>query len=97
MIQIRIIGIRKSGGAFNDHSAISHYQWLDGSGQIGIWDRVRTVNWIRENPRERAAYVRDNKGDIAYCKVVKNQFGTLFLETYLDNTIKDNLLSLPLI
>lgn len=95
MIQIRIIGIRKPGGAYNDHAAISHYQWMDNTGKTGIWDRISTVNWILENPREHAAYVRDNRGDIAYCKVVRNQYGTLFLETYTDHTLKDNLLSLP--
>lgn len=95
MMQIRIIGIRKPGGAYNDHAVISHYQWMDSTGQIGIWDRTRTVNWILENPREHAAYVRDNRGDVAYCKVARNQYGTLFLETYADYTLKDNLLSLP--
>ena len=97
MIQIRIIGIRKPGGAHNDHSAISHYQLIDNNGQVGIWDRMSAVNWILENPREHAAYIQDSRGDIAYCKVVKNYHGILFLETYVDNTFRDNLLSLPLI
>jgi len=95
MIQIRIIGIRKPGGAYNDHSAISHYQWQDGTGNIGLWDRIIMVNWILGNPREHAAYVQDSRGDVAYCKVVRNQYGTLFLETYSNFSLRDNLLSLP--
>ena len=96
MIQVQIIGIRKPGGAY-DHSAITHYQWRDLTGQIVIWERMRMVNWLLEDPAQHKAYVRDRLGEIAYCKVVKNQYGTLFLETYADNTMRDNLLSLPLI
>lgn len=95
MIQIRIIGIRKSSEVLNDHSSISHYQWQDETGHIVIWGRTIMVNWILENPREHAVYVRDSRGDVAYCKVVRNQYGTLFLETYPDQTLCDNLLSLP--
>lgn len=96
MIQIRIIGIRKPGGAYNDHSAISHYQWRNEiTGETFTWDRMTMVNWILQNPRENVAYVKNFKGNIAYCKVVRNQFGTMFLETYSNNTMSDNLLSLP--
>ena len=95
MNQIRIIGIRKPGGAYNDHAAVSHYQWQNAVGEISIWDRMTMVSWILKNPRENVAYVKDSRGDIAYCKVVRNQFGTLFLETYPDYTSRDNLLNLP--
>lgn len=95
-MQVRIIGIRKPGGIYNDHSAISHYQWKnEETGQTNIAERMAMVNWILENPRENLAYVRDFRGDTAYCKVVKNQYGTVFLETYADSTWRDNLLSLP--
>lgn len=97
MIQIRIIGIRKPGGIYDDHSAISHYKWQDGAGNVGIWDRNQMTSWLLQNPREHAAYVTDSRGDIAYCKVVRNQYGTLFLQTYADYTAKDNLLNLPII
>lgn len=96
MIKIQIIGIRKPGGAY-DHSAITHYQWKDEIGQVAVWERMKMVNWILENSAEHKAYVKDSLGEIAYCKVVKNQYGTLFLETYPDQTRRDNLLSLPLI
>lgn len=95
MISIQIIGIRKPGGVHNDHSAISHYQWRDGNGQVDIWDRMTMVNWIYENSREHAAYVRDANGDVAYCKIMKSYAGRLFLETRPDRTMADNLLSLP--
>ncbi len=95
MINIQIIGIRKPGGAYNDHSAISHYQWRDGNGQVDVWDRMAMVNWILENPKDHAAYVRDVNGDVAYCKVMKSPAGTFFLETRPDRTLADNLLSLP--
>ncbi len=94
MIDVQIIGIRKPGGVYNDHTAISHYQWKDVNGQIAIWDRMTMVNWLLEN-NEHRAYVRDRYGDIAYCKVMKSPAGTLFLETRPDGTIADNLLSLP--
>jgi len=95
MIEIQIIGIRKPGGVYDNHTAISHYQWRDGNGQIAIWDRMRMVNWLLENYQEHRAYVRDSNGDKAYCKVMKSPAGTLFLETYPDRTLADNLLSLP--
>ncbi len=95
MIQIQIIGIRKPGGAHNDHSAISHYQWRDEIGQVDIWERMRMVNWIMENPDQHKAYVRGSRGDIAYCRVMRSPAGTLFLETYPDHTQADNLLNLP--
>jgi hypothetical protein len=95
MIYIQIIGIRKPGGAYNDHTAISHYQWKDVTGQIAIWDRMKMVNWLLENPSEHSAYVRDSRGDVAYCKVMKSPAGNLFLETRPDGTVADNLLNLP--
>ena len=95
MIDIQIIGIRKPGGVYNDHSAISHYQWRDGANNTAIWERLNTVNWILENPREHRAYVRDRLGEVAFCRVMKSPTGTLFLETRPDGAVADNLLSLP--
>lgn len=95
MIDVQIIGIRKPGGPYNDHSAISHYQWKDMTGQTDIWERMKMVNWLLEKPTEHRAYVKDSIGDIAYCKVMRSPAGTLFLETRPDRTMADNLLSLP--
>lgn len=94
MIKIQIIGIRKPGGATNHHSAISHYKWQDQNGQIGIWDRMTMVNWIQQDPDNHKAYVTDRAGDVVYCRVVRNQYGTLFLETRPDGILADNLLRL---
>ncbi len=54
------------------------------------------IDWLLSDLNQHKAFVRDRQGDKAYCKVVKNQFGTIFLETYADGTIADNLLNLPL-
>ncbi len=94
MIDVQIIGIRKPGGVYSDHTAISHYQWRDGNGQVAIWERMTMVNWILESPDHRA-YVKDRYGDVAFCKVMRSPAGTMFLETRLDRTLADNLLSLP--
>ena len=95
MIEIQIIGIRKPGGAYNTHSAITHYQWLDQTGKTGIWTRQEMIDWLLSDLNQHKAFVRDRQGDKAYCKVVKNQFGTIFLENYEDGTIANNLLNLP--
>lgn len=94
-MDVQIIGIRKPGGAFNDHSAISHYQWRDPEGKVGILERSAMINWLLEDRAYRKAYVRDSRGDIAYCRIMENQYGTRFLETYPDLMMRDNLLSLP--
>ncbi len=96
MVKIRIIGIRKPGGAYNHHSAISHYKWQDESGQTVIWDRLTMVEWLQEDPTNHKAYVEDRAGDTVNCRVVQNQHGTLFLETRPDGILADNLLRLPL-
>ncbi len=94
MIQIRITGIRKPATAYH-HSAISHYRWVDETGNSDIWDRPKMVNWLLQDQTQHKAYVLDRAGDKAYCKVVKNQYGTVFLETRPDGILADNLLRLP--
>jgi hypothetical protein len=95
MIKIQIIGIRKPGDTANHHSAISHYKWQDQNGQTGIWDRMAMVNWIQQDPDNHKAYVTDRARDVVYCRVVRNQYGTWFLETRPDGILADNLLRLP--
>ncbi len=95
VIEIQIIGIRKPGGTANIHAAISHYKWQDASGATAIWDRMQMVQWLLQDTTQHKAFVLDSQGDKAYCKVVKNRFGTVFLETYPDQTGADNLLRLP--
>lgn len=95
VIELRIIGIRKPGGVGNTHAAISHYKWQSSTGATDIWDRMQMVQWLLQDLTQHKAFVLDRQGDKAYCRVVKNQFGTVFLETYPDQTGADNLLSLP--
>jgi hypothetical protein len=93
--QIQIIGIRKPAESPNHHSAITHYQWKDSTGKIDISTRAQMVDWILEDETNRKAYVQDKFGHIAYCRIVRNVYGTSYLETYPDATTLDNLLSLP--
>lgn len=95
MIEIEIIGIRKPGGASNTHAAISHYQWKDAAGNTDIWTREQMVSWLLQDTTQRKAFVRDRRGDKAYCRVVRNVHNTIFLETYPDGILADNLLRLP--
>ncbi len=95
MIEIQITGIRKPGGAYNTHAAISHYRWKDSTGNVSIWTRERMVEWLLADSKQHRAYVMDSQGRKAYCKVVRNIYGTVFLETYPDGTVSDNLLNLP--
>jgi hypothetical protein len=90
----RITGIRKSGGADNPHEAISHYRWIDdGKTEAKITDRLTVVGWVEGE--KIPAYVKDNAGDKAYCKVNVSRAGTKFLQTNADGIWTDNLLSLP--
>lgn len=94
MIEIQITGIRKPGGVHNTHEAISHYRWQDAI-KTAIWTREQMVTWILQDTSQYKAFVVDRRGQRAYCKVVKNNYGTIFLETYADGTVADNLLNLP--
>lgn len=95
MIQKQITAIQKP-GASEHHSAISAYFWKDQSNPLGEWwDRMKMVNWILEDQDQHKAFVLDRRGDKAYCKVMKNQYGTYYLETYADGIHADNLLALP--
>lgn len=94
-MEVQIIGIRKPGGAQNTHEAISHYQWRNPAGEVGISTREEMVSWIMQNPSVNRAYVLDRQRNKAYCKVVRNDRGTVFLQTYPDGTVADNLLNLP--
>jgi hypothetical protein len=95
MIDVQIIGIRKPGGVNNEHSSISHYQWLDTTGQTDIWERLRLVDWLLDKTEIHRAYVKDRNGDIVFCKIMRSSSGNLFLETRPDGIKADNLLSLP--
>jgi hypothetical protein len=94
MTQIQIIAIRKP-TLPDHHSAITDYRWKDSSGQIKDTDRLTMVNWIQQNRAQHKAYVVDSRGDVAYCRVEHNIYGTYYLETQPDGIKSDNLLALP--
>lgn len=92
-MSVRITCVDKpSGYVQNPHEAINLYGWLDETTQeIGRTNRLEMVKWVKEGG---IAYVKDNRGDIAYCRVRSN--GRIeFLQTVADGLWKDNLLSLP--
>jgi len=89
---VRIIEIRKPGGAQNIHEAISDYKWVnEDDGKVGVSDRPTMVDWV-EN-KSGYAYVKDASGTVR-CYVNVSPAGTKFLQTYADKRWTDNLLSL---
>lgn len=91
-VQIKCIN-KSSGNHDNPHEAISHYGYFsEKSGKTEKIKRQVMVDWVKQGNR---AYVRDLKGDVAYCGRRKSVSGTEFLQTYADNVYTDNLLSLP--
>lgn len=92
-MSVRITCVDKPSGYIqNPHEAISVYGWLDESTQeVGRTNRPVMVNWVKQGG---LAYVKDNKNDVAYCRV-RNNGHTEFLQTVADNVWTDNLLSLP--
>ena len=92
-MSVRIVQIRKPGGAQNTHEAISHYKWInEATNDSGISDRVTMVDWV--DRQKGRAYVTDSRGSIN-CYVNVSPAGTKFLQTYNDGRWTDNLLSLP--
>lgn len=93
MDTIQIIRIR--GGSLQNHSAISHYQWIrTGNDQPVISTRQEIVQWIDNGKGSNRAFVTDRYRGKAYCEV-RQVSQTRFLQTYADGVWTDNLLSLP--
>lgn len=94
MTQIRIVCINKDGGNhFNPHEGITHYGWLNpANNKSDKADRATMVSWL-EKPGNYA-YVEDQFGNKAYCKVMQGN-GNKFLQTVADGTPTNNLLRLP--
>jgi hypothetical protein len=89
---IRIIGIRKPGGAQNTHQAISHYLCVeDGSRDSNLTPRLTAVGWVESGIE---LYVHHG-GRTVLCYVRISSSGTKFLQTVTDGQWTDNLLSLP--
>ncbi len=93
---VRITCIRKDGGNHsNPHEAISHLRWLnENTGESDIITRLGLYDWLKQSTSNQA-YVKDNRGNIAYVGTAETAWGTKYVRTYADRTWTDNLLSLP--
>ena len=92
MSEVRIRCINKDNGNHeNPNEAITHYGWLE-DGVMKKADRQTMVNWVKKG---NTAYVEDDEGDRADCRVRVSAHGTEFLQTYADGDYNNNLLSLP--
>ncbi len=95
MILRQIVAIRLPAVGPRHHSAIIAYRYKNQQGLLYDINRMDMVNWMLQDKEEHKAYVKDRKGDVAYCKVMHNQYGTYYLETKADGIYADNLLALP--
>lgn len=91
MSEVRIRCINKDNGNHdNPYEAITHYGWLE-DGEMKKTDRQTMVDWVKKG---NVAYVEDNDGHRADCKVEVSAHGTEFLQTYSDRDADNNLLNL---
>ena len=90
---VRITCINKSGGDHdNPHAAVSHYGWLDPSGNRGRMSRDQAVEWTEDG---NFSYVENRYGNRVYCYVRTSSNGVKFLQTQADGRDTNNLLELP--
>lgn len=86
---VRITAIRMVGSEHHQH--ISDLRWINPATQAtGESTRAAMVEFVRKNPNQ--AYV-ESATSRAYLKVVEAT--PPYVQTYADNTLTDNLLSLP--
>ena len=90
-MSIRITCINKP-DRNSPHEAIRCYGWTeDATEKNGVTERQIVVGWVKNGV---VAYVQDNLGNRANCRVNRSVAGTEFLQTYADGKFTDNLLSL---
>lgn len=91
MSEVEITCINKDGGNHqNRYEAVTHYGWRKANGEAGRSERQAMVSWVEDG---NTAYVMGS-GTKVYCRVVTNNHGTKFLQTYADGKETNNLLSL---
>lgn len=91
---VKIRCIKKDGGNHeNPHEGVTHYGWVDSSGDSNVAGREAMVEWVEKSGNE--AYVESLGGDKAYCDVRTGRSGRKFLQTYADGNYNNNLLNLP--
>jgi hypothetical protein len=79
------------GGTYHEHIQ-SLKAIADGTGTLHEDTREAWHDWIVAG---NSGYVRDEDGDVVGVRAVTNAHGTRWVQTYADETPKDNLLRLP--
>jgi hypothetical protein len=94
-MSVRITCINKSGGNHADlHHAIEYLGWTnEESGKSGESSRLEVSDWIKNQTGK--AFVRDDRGNIAFVGTREHSNGTKYLQTYSDEVWTENLLVLP--
>jgi hypothetical protein len=96
-MSVKITCISKdNGNHMNPHERITNMNWTNEStGTTGRNTLDEMVAFV-EKHGDRAAYVKDWKGDVAYIDVVtpKETWRKKYLKTYADGIFNDNLLAL---
>jgi hypothetical protein len=91
----QITCINKAGGQHeNPYVAISNLGWTDDiTNAIGNSTREEMYDFIVN--KKGQAYVKDDKGNMAYLAGETTVRGTKYVKTKADNVTSDNLLKLP--
>lgn len=94
-MSIRITCINKDNGYHeNPNLAITYLGWINEvTKESGKNTRLEIYSWIKE--KNGYAYVMDINGNKAKVITAETSQGTKYLKTEADNSIKNNLLSLP--
>ncbi len=89
---IRCTAVRMSAGGYL-HEHITHIQWVeDGASNYNYNTRAEMVAFVSKGG---LAYVRDQRGNVAYLRVRRTATGTEYVQTQADGIWSDNLLALP--
>ncbi len=85
---------RKMESSGSSHERIAELEYINQEDlQTRRSNRVQVHDWLKND--KGVAFVTDSAGDKVYVYPRENQYGTKYVQTYADNTWKDNLLYLP--
>ncbi len=77
------------------HERIAELEYINQKDSTtGRTSRENLYDWLKND--NGVAFVKDNAGDKVNVYPRLNNYGTKYVQTYADNTWKDNLLHLPL-
>ncbi len=89
---VRCTGIRLSAGGYR-HEHITNIRWIkDGTTDAKSSTRAEMVAFVEGGGE---AYVKDDKGDVAFLRVRVSVAGNKYVQTQADGIWSDNLLALP--